>query len=145
MPAWVKAGFDDYQSRLPKHIRLSLREINMPDRTSGSDVLRLKEEEGEKLLAGVGDDDVVIVLDEGGKQWTSRGLAEQLSDWIYDKRDISLLIGGPDGLSRICMDRANLVWSLSKMTLPHMMVRVVLAEQIYRAWAITQNHPYHRD
>lgn len=145
MPPWVKAGFEDYQSRFPRHIRLSLREINMPERKSSADILRLKEEEGERLLSGVQTDDVVIALDEGGQQWGSRAFAGKFQDWIDDKRDISLLIGGPDGLSRQCMERANIKWSLSKMTLPHMMVRVVLAEQLYRAWAITQNHPYHRD
>lgn len=145
MPPWVKEGFADYQARFPRHVRLALREINMPERTSGCDVLRLKEEEGEKLLAGTGPDDVIIALDEGGRQWGSRGVAEHFSEWLDDRRDISLFIGGPDGLSRVCLDRADMVWSLSKMTLPHMMVRVVLAEQLYRAWAITQRHPYHRD
>lgn len=145
MPLWVRQGFEDYQNRLPRHISLTLREINMPDRSGNADVLRLKEEEGERLLARVSADDVVIALDEGGKQWGSRQLAVKLDDWLVDKRDISLLIGGPDGLSRMCMERANITWALSKLTLPHMMVRVVLAEQLYRAYAITQNHPYHRD
>ena len=145
MPPWVRQGFEDYQSRFPRHIELSLREINMPERSGNVDVLRLKEEEGERLLSRVSSDDVVIALDEGGKQWGSRELAAKLDDWLADKRDLSLLIGGPDGLSRMCLERANLTWSLSKLTLPHMMVRVVLAEQLYRAYAITQNHPYHRD
>ena len=145
MPQWVRQGFEDYQSRFPRHIELSLREINMPDRSANVDVLRLKEEEGERLLSRVSSDDVVIALDEDGKQWGSRQLAAKLDSWLIDKRDLSLLIGGPDGLSRMCLERANLTWSLSKLTLPHMMVRVVLAEQLYRAYAIMQNHPYHRD
>ena len=145
MPAWVRQGFGDYQSRLPRHIQLQLREINLPERTANSDLLRLKEEEGERLLAGVHADDMVIALDEGGKQWTSRELAGELFGWLQDKRNVSLLVGGPDGLSRVCLDRADRTWSLSRLTLPHMLVRVVLAEQLYRAYAITQNHPYHRD
>lgn len=144
MPLWVRQGFEDYQSRFPRHIKLSLREINLPERSANCDILRLKEEEGERLLAGLSPDDVVIALDEGGKQWSSRQVAAELSDWLADKRDLSLFIGGPDGLSRMCQERANFTWSLSKLTLPHMMVRVVLAEQLYRAYAITQNHPYHR-
>jgi 23S rRNA (pseudouridine1915-N3)-methyltransferase len=145
MPLWVRQGFEDYQDRFPRHISLSLREINMPERAGNMDVLRLKEEEGERLLAGVKHDDIVIALDETGKQWTSRQLADQFTGWLIDRRDVSLLIGGPDGLSRMCLERAAIRWSLSKLTLPHMMVRVVLAEQLYRAYAITQNHPYHRD
>ncbi|MCW8963133.1 MAG: 23S rRNA (pseudouridine(1915)-N(3))-methyltransferase RlmH [Gammaproteobacteria bacterium] len=145
MPHWVREGFEDYQSRFPRHIKLTLREINMPERAGNADILRLKEEEGERLLSAVPPDDVVIALDEGGKQWGSRQLAAQFHNWLADKRDLSLLIGGPDGLSRMCLERANITWSLSRLTLPHMLVRVVLAEQLYRAYAITQNHPYHRD
>jgi len=145
MPQWLRQGFEDYQSRFPRHIKLSLREINMPDRSANADILRLKEEEGERLLSAVSSDDVVIALDEGGKQWGSRQLAVEFNNWLADKRDLSLLIGGPDGLSRMCLQRANITWSLSRLTLPHMLVRVVLAEQLYRAYAITQNHPYHRD
>ena len=145
MPAWIRQGFEDYQGRFPRHITLSLREVTMPERTSNSDLLKLKEEEGDRLLARVNGDELVIALDEGGKQWSSRELAAELVEWQQDKRDISLLIGGPDGLSRQCLDRANKTWSLSRLTLPHMLVRVLIAEQLYRAFAITQNHPYHRD
>ena len=145
MPAWIRQGFEDYQGRFPRHINLGLREVTMPERTANSDVLKLKEEEGDKLLARIYADDLVIPLDEGGKQWSSRELASELAGWVQDKRNVSLLIGGPDGLSRQCLDRANRTWSLSRLTLPHMLVRVLLAEQLYRAFAITQNHPYHRD
>jgi 23S rRNA (pseudouridine1915-N3)-methyltransferase len=145
MPLWIKQGFEDYQGRFPRHINLALREIVMPERTANSDVLKLKEEEGDRMLAKISGDDIVIALDESGKQWSSRGLATELSGWLQDKRNVSMLIGGPDGLSRQCLDRADKIWSLSRLTLPHMLVRVVLAEQLYRAFAITQNHPYHRD
>ena len=145
MPLWLRQGFEDYQQRFPKHIQLSLREINLPERSSKVDILRLKEEEGERLLSGVSGDDVLIALDEGGKQWTSREMAGLFQRWMDDRQDLSLLIGGPDGLSRMCLERARLTWSLSKMTLPHMMVRLIVAEQLFRAYAITQNHPYHRD
>lgn len=144
MPAWIKEGFEDYQARLPKHIRLSLREIGLPERTSKSDIQRMKQEEGERLLSGVQQDDLVIALDEHGQQWDSRQLAQKFNGWLEDRRDISLLIGGPDGLSDSCLQRADMTWSFSKATLPHMMVRVILAEQLYRAWTILQGHPYHR-
>lgn len=144
MPLWIRQGFEDYQSRFPRHIRLTLREINMPERTGNVDILRLKEEEGSRLLSVVSPYDVVIVLDEGGKQWSNRQLAAKFDDWFADKRDLSLLIGGPDGLSKVCLERADVCWSLSCLTLPHMLVRVILAEQLYRIYAITQNHPYHR-
>lgn len=145
MPAWIRQGFEDYQGRFPNYINLSLREVGMPDRSPNSDVLKLKEEEGDRLLARVNADELVIALDEGGKQWSSRELAAELAEWQQDQRDVSLLVGGPDGLSRQCLDRANKTWSLSRLTLPHMLVRVLIAEQLYRAFAITQNHPYHRD
>jgi 23S rRNA (pseudouridine1915-N3)-methyltransferase len=145
MPAWIRQGFEDYQGRFPRHVKVSLREINMPERVSNCDVLKLKEEEGDRLLARISSDDVVIALDESGKQWSSRELSAHLATWLQEKRDLSLLVGGPDGLSRQCLDRADRIWSLSRLTLPHMLVRVLLAEQLYRAFAITQNHPYHRD
>lgn len=145
MPQWVRQGFEEYRQRFPRHIKLSLREIAMPERAANQDILKLKEEEGERLLSGVAQGDVIIALDEFGRQWNSRELAGKMSRWLEDRQDISLLIGGPDGLSRICLERADMKWSLSNLTFPHMLVRVVLAEQLYRAFAITQNHPYHRD
>ena len=144
MPSWVKTGFEDYQARFPRHVSLSLREINLPERSGNADVERLKQEEGQRLLAGIADGELVVALDERGKQLSSRQFAEQMQGWLDDRRDVSFLIGGPDGLSAECQQRANHCWSLSKATLPHMLVRVVLAEQLYRAWSILQGHPYHR-
>ncbi len=85
-----------------------------------------------------------MALDVLGKPWSTETLAQRLSDWQMNGRNVSLLVGGPDGLSRACLDRADMKWSLSALTLPHPLVRVVLAEQLYRAWTITVNHPYHR-
>ena len=145
MPAWVKAGFEDYQARLPKQLELSLREINLPERNSGQPVARLKEQEGQRLLSGVAADDLIVALDQRGKPLSSQQLAVQLQGWMDDRRNVSLLIGGPDGLANDCLQQSQLKWSLSNATLPHMLVRVILAEQIYRAWTITQGHPYHRE
>lgn len=144
MPQWVKAGFEDYQARFPRHIQLSLREINLPERTANADIDRLRQVEGERLLSAIPREDLLIALDEGGQQWSSQQLADKLQEWLEDKRDVSFLVGGPDGLSADLLQRADKCWSLSLATLPHMMVRVILAEQLYRAWTILQGHPYHR-
>jgi len=96
-------------------------------------------------MSAVPASNVLIALDGGGRQWTTLELAEQMNTWMQQGRDISFLIGGPDGLDQSSLKRADARWSLGKLTLPHMLVRVILAEQLYRAWSITQNHPYHRE
>jgi len=96
------------------------------------------------LLAAVSSDSHVIALDENGSQWSTRELSLEMAGWMQAGREVSFLIGGPDGLSGPCLQRAGERWSLSRLTLPHTLVRVVLAEQLYRAWSVTQNHPYHR-
>lgn len=101
--------------------------------------------EGERLLAHVAASDRVVALDERGQSWSTRKLAEQLEGWRSDGRDVALLIGGPDGLSDGCLERAEQRWSLSALTFPHMLVRVLVAEQMYRAHSLLTNHPYHRD
>ena len=144
MPPWVKAGFEDYQARLPRQFTLSLREINLPERSPTSNIERLKAEESQRLLSGIAADDFIVALDQRGKALSSPQLAAQMQGWMDDRRDVSLLVGGPDGLADECLQRAQLKWSLSNATLPHMLVRVILAEQLYRAWTILQGHPYHR-
>ena len=96
------------------------------------------------MLAALPSNCLAIALDLSGASWDSVGLCRRLSDWMHSGRDLSLVIGGPDGLTPECLERAELKWSLSSLTLPHALVRVVLAEQIYRAWSILQGHPYHR-
>ena len=105
---------------------------------------QLKQQEGERLLAAVPKNSQVWALDCGGSHWSTEQLSEKLTDWLQSGQDITLLIGGPDGLSGDCLRRADLRWSLSALTLPHALVRVVLAEQLYRAWTIISGHPYHR-
>ena len=87
----------------------------------------------------------VIALDEEGEAWNTRRLASEMQDWMRQGRDVALLVGGPDGLAPACRERAGQAWSLSPLTLPHALVRIVVAEQIYRAWSLNSNHPYHRD
>lgn len=144
MPAWVQDGFAEYANRMPPEARLELVEIPLGQRGKSQPVERAVREEGERLLAACGDRDLVIALDVRGKSWSTEQLAENLGGWQQEGRDVSLLVGGPDGLSADCLARAERRWSLSPLTLPHPLVRILLAEQLYRAVSILKNHPYHR-
>ncbi|MFW6092994.1 MAG: 23S rRNA (pseudouridine(1915)-N(3))-methyltransferase RlmH [Pseudomonadota bacterium] len=142
-PEWVSAGFSEYARRLPRELRLELIEV-APGARGKRGSARGRELEGQRLLSQLGDDDWVVALDERGKTWSTLGLAERLDDWRMQGRDVAFLVGGADGLDECCLGRADHVLSLSAMTLPHLLVRVVLAEQIYRAWTVLTGHPYHR-
>lgn len=144
MPAWVTDGFQEYAKRFTSGCTLELCEIPAEKRTKNTDIPRLIEREGEKLLAAIKPGNHVIALDVKGQSWSTEQLAAQLKQWQIHSRPIDLLIGGPDGLSSACLQKAELRWSLSPLTLPHPLVRIVLAEQIYRAMSMLQNHPYHR-
>ncbi|MCH8896069.1 MAG: 23S rRNA (pseudouridine(1915)-N(3))-methyltransferase RlmH [Gammaproteobacteria bacterium] len=144
MPAWVEQGYQEYARRLGGDCRLELVEIPLGLRTRRSTGDRAKKEEGERMLRQVAAGDRVIALEVTGKSLDTEGLARCLEDWRRDGRNVALLIGGPDGLSAACLQKAEFKLSLSALTLPHGMVRVLLAEQIYRAWSLLHNHPYHR-
>ena len=144
MPAWISAGVDEYDKRLPRELKLEWREIPLARRGKDTRPQQLCVEEGEQILKVVPAGDRVIALDVKGKRISTEELAQQLQNWQMSGDDFSLLIGGPDGLSPQCLARADQCWSLSDLTLPHPLVRVLLAEQLYRAWTITVNHPYHR-
>ncbi len=144
MPDWIDAGFKEYQRRLKTTMPLNLIELATTRKSNSQDSKTVIREEGEKLLTAIPDGSWLIALDEHGKQWDSKGLAGQLEKWAGHSSNIALLIGGADGLDKACLDRADQTWSLSPLTLPHAMVRVVVAEQIYRAWSLNNNHPYHR-
>ena len=124
---------------------LHLSEIATPRKSNSQDSKTVMREEGEKLLTAIPDSAWVVALDEHGKQWDSKGLADQLEKWANHSSQVAMLIGGADGLDKACLDRADQTWSLSPLTLPHALVRVVVAEQIYRAWSLNNNHPYHRE
>jgi len=141
---WVNQGFAEYAKRLPPECRLNLIEIPPNKRTRNSEVARIVAEEGERIVAAIPSRSQVVALDVNGKQWSTEQLSGQLDSWLGDGRDVALLVGGPDGLSEKCKTIASTHWSLSKLTLPHPLVRVLLAEQIYRAWTILKGHPYHR-
>lgn len=144
MPDWVSQGYNDYARRMPPELSLELAEIPMAHRGKNADVARLMQKEGEAVLAAAGARDRVVAMEVGGSPWSTEKLAAQLESWQQDGRDVSFLVGGPDGLSADCRARADQLWSLSPLTLPHPLVRILLAEQLYRAWSITRNHPYHR-
>lgn len=144
MPGWVEDGFADYAKRLSGDISLELVEITAGKRLKATDLARVKEQEGEALLAALRPQERVIALDVLGRQLATEDLAATLKDWQVDGRPAALLVGGPEGLSRAVLDRADEKWSLSRLTLPHPLVRIVVAEQVYRAWSLLKGHPYHR-
>lgn len=144
MPNWVNIACDEYRKRLPPDLSLQLIEISLQQRSKNSVISQLMTREGEQILAVIPKGDLVIALEVHGKAWDTPELARQLQQWRETQRGVSLLIGGPDGLASNCLQRAALRWSLSPLTLPHPLVRVVVIEQIYRAWSILNGHPYHR-
>lgn len=145
MPAWVNQGVAEYSKRMPRELRIEWKELALAARGKGANASQLKAREGEQILKAIPAGDRVIALDVRGKSLSTEGLARHLTDWQMSGDNYSLLIGGPDGLSDDCLARAERRWSLSALTLPHPLVRILLAEQLYRAWTITVNHPYHRD
>ncbi len=144
MPAWVEQGVNEYSKRLPPEIKFEIKEIPLGKRGKGADIKRAIAAEGQQMLALIPQADKVIALEVTGKAWGTEKLAGELQQWQREGDNITLLVGGPDGLASECQARANQQWSLSALTLPHPLVRIVLAEQLYRAWAINNNHPYHR-
>ena len=145
MPAWVETGVATYLKRFPPECSLQIVEIEPARRSKSTPVERYKSEEADRLLAAVPKGAVIIVLDERGKSPTSAGLSKWLESWMQEGRDIALMVGGADGLDERCLQAADMRWSLSPLTLPHALVRVMVAEQLYRAWTIMKNHPYHRE
>ncbi|MFZ5621701.1 MAG: 23S rRNA (pseudouridine(1915)-N(3))-methyltransferase RlmH [Pseudomonadota bacterium] len=144
MPAWVEAGYGEYAKRLPRECALRLVEIAPGRRGRNADVARIVRDEGERMLAAIPRDCHVIALEVGGRSWSTPQLAVQLEGWMHSGRDVALLVGGPEGLDDACRARADQLWSLSALTLPHPLVRIVLAEALYRAWSVMAGHPYHR-
>ncbi|VVC76238.1 Ribosomal RNA large subunit methyltransferase H [Aquicella siphonis] len=143
-PAWIREGYEEYAKRLPATCQLELVEIPAEKRTPHADLRRITEREGEKMLNAVKPGHKIIALDIKGSLWTTEQLAEQLALWHQGGRHIDLLVGGPDGLSPACLIKAEQKWSLSPLTFPHFLVRLIVAEQIYRAYSILIQHPYHR-
>lgn len=146
MPAWVTAGFDEYARRMPREMALKLKELKPAQRSNATgDTTRWLHTEAERINAAAPAGMLRIVLDEHGRAFSTRVLAEHLERWRSDGRDVAFIIGGADGLAPEIKTSASLLWSLSPLTLPHGLVRVVLAEQLYRAASMLAGHPYHRE
>ena len=145
MPDWVNSGCSEYSKRMPPELRIKTIEIALGARGKSQSSSKAIETEGKAILKAIGEKDFVVALDVLGKTMSTTKLASNLASWQMDGQDVSLLIGGPDGLSADCLERANMRWSLSDLTLPHPLVRILLMEQLYRAWSINANHPYHRN
>ena len=144
MPAWVETGYQEYAKRLPRECRLVLHEVPAGRRTKGADLRRIIEQEGARQLDAVPAGARVVALDRAGKQLDTEALAAEIRKQMAGGGHLALLVGGPEGLAPACLESARERWALSKLTLAHPVVRVVLAEQLYRAWSIIRNLPYHR-
>jgi 23S rRNA (pseudouridine1915-N3)-methyltransferase len=144
LPEWINLGFEEYRRRLRTPLVLELQEIAVATRRAGDDPKRAVHREGTDMLAVIGRDDYVVALEVGAKMMSTEQVSSWLSERLLAARPLALLIGGPDGLSPECRERAEQSWSLSPLTLPHGLVRVVVAEQIYRAMSLKAGHPYHR-
>lgn len=144
METWITQGFESYRKRLPRELQLNLIEVPLEKRHKNADLARLLEKEGNRMLAAVPGQAQLWLLDLAGKVFNTQELTTQLQHWQQQGRDLALLIGGPEGLSAQCRSQAEGGWSLSALTLPHPLVRIVVVEQLYRAWTLSVNHPYHK-
>jgi 23S rRNA (pseudouridine1915-N3)-methyltransferase len=144
-PDWITAGFAEYTKRMPREARIELIEIKPEPRTGGKTAAQIKEAEAQRILAALPADCLRIALDERGAAWTTRQLADRMASGMQEGRDVAFIIGGADGLHESVKQAAQVTLALSALTLPHAMVRVLLAEQLYRANSLLHNHPYHRE
>ena len=144
-PRWVDDAFNIYTARFPRDWQFQVDQIATAKRSKNNKSQQAMEAEGTQILSRIRKTEQVVLLDERGKQMRSQELASKLSDWQTDGRDLCFIIGGPDGVADACRRRADSTWSLSQLTLPHGLARVLFAEQMYRAWSLLSGHPYHRD
>ncbi len=145
MPSWVQQGYDEYAKRMPRECELVLKEIASGKRGKNSDVTKIVKDEGERMIKAVSARTNVVVLDILGKSWSTQELSLAMKRWMESGQNIALMVGGPEGLADSVRHLATESWSLSRLTFPHPLVRVVVAEQLYRAWSLLNNHPYHRE
>lgn len=145
MPAWVQTAWQDFAKRMPRDCALELHEIRPEPRTSGKTAQQLMLAEAQRIEAALPAQAWRVILDEHGRDLTTRNLAGHLETWRSGGSDVAFIVGGPDGLDPTLKQTARQTLRLSSLTLPHPMVRILLAEQLYRAWTILTGHPYHRD
>jgi 23S rRNA (pseudouridine1915-N3)-methyltransferase len=145
MPGWVQQGYEEYAKRLPRECALILKEIVSDKRGKPNDIARVTKGEGERMLGAIPPGAHIVTLDIGGKSWSTLELSQVMKRWLESGQNIALLIGGPEGLSDSAKQLGRESWSLSNLTFPHPLVRILVAEQLYRAWSLLNNHPYHRE
>lgn len=144
VPNWVEIAVDDFKKRFPPELKINLIQIPLIKRGKNPDIKRIIRDEGIKILATMPAKSIQIALDINGRKVTTQSLSQLLNQWMEQGQDVALVIGGPDGLSQDVLDESELTLSLSDLTFPHTLVKVILVEQLYRAWSILRNHPYHR-
>ena len=144
MPSWVESACTEYTKRMPREASVEIIDIKPEKRAAGNSTENIQLIEAKRILDAIGKD-YCIALDERGQEVTTLQLADKFKDWQFSGRDVALIIGGADGLHVSVKQKADWLWGLSKLTLPHAMVRVLLAEQLYRAHSVISNHPYHRE
>ena len=145
MPDWITAGFNEYAKRMPREAKIELMEIKPEPRTTGKTTVQIMESEAQRILSALPQNCLRIALDEHGAKVTTRQVAAQMQGWMRDGRDVAFIVGGADGLHDSVKQAAQQLLALSALTLPHAFVRVLLAEQLYRAHSLLHNHPYHRE
>ncbi len=144
MPAWITQGYQQYAKRLSQDCVLELIEVDSGKRSNKSSALVTKAEDAKNISKAIPKNTYIIALDEKGRQYSTKALSSKLDGWLLLGKDLAIIIGGADGLETSILNLANEKWSLSELTLPHPLVRVLVAEQLYRAWSLLNNHPYHR-
>jgi len=145
MPDWINSGYTEFSKRMPPELQINLIEITPSIRNKTTPIEKNIKEEGERIKSAIPTNSILIVLDEKGKNFSSIDLSRKMENWLPMGQDIALIIGGADGIDPEIKQQADEKWSLSSFTLPHALVRVVVAEQLYRAWSILKGHPYHRE
>ena len=144
-PSWVESGVAEYISRMPRECSVNLKTVATTKRSKNSSITQAQQREQELLLKNTSSSSYQIALDENGETWTTATLATKLEAWLQNAPEVTFYIGGPDGFTEDFFNQVDLVLSMSLLTLPHMLVRLVLVEQLYRAWTVIQGHPYHRE
>lgn len=144
MPSWVTQGVDEYLRRMPNECLVKFVELPLGTRAKAKNIKQAMQQEEKSILAAIPNNSIVIAMEVKGKIWSTETLSEKMQDWMQSGKDVTLLVGGPDGMTQTCINKAAEKWSLSNLTLPHPLVRIVLAEQLYRGLMIIKNHPYHK-
>lgn len=144
MPAWVNQGVDEYVRRMSNECQVKFIELPLGLRAKSKNIKQAMQQEEKSILAAIPNNTHVIAMEVEAKIWSTETLSAKMQDWMQLGKDITLLIGGPDGMTQTCINKAQDKWSLSKLTLPHPLVRIIVAEQLYRGLMIIKNHPYHK-